>query len=97
MSGVRAKTGHLLARVLGIPVNERHEAASDPTTRGESVFSVQTVDSYIEQEPTTIEWVKETLPDRHDLVQYVRSLFPFTHWIGRYNLQWFTGDLIAGQ
>lgn len=27
---------------------------------------------------------------------YADSLFPFTKWIGSYNLQWFTGDLIAG-
>lgn len=95
MSNVKVKTGHYLAKALGIKVNYRHYTP-DPITRGESVFSVQTADSYIEQEPTTVEWIRETLPGRDDFVQYCRSLFPFTHWIGRYNLQWFWGDLIAG-
>lgn len=27
---------------------------------------------------------------------YVKQLFPFTKWIGNYNLNWFVGDLIAG-
>ncbi|KAJ3078041.1 hypothetical protein HK102_004783 [Quaeritorhiza haematococci] len=27
---------------------------------------------------------------------YLRDLFPFASWIGRYNLTWFWGDLIAG-
>ncbi|CAG8594659.1 12874_t:CDS:2 [Acaulospora morrowiae] len=29
-------------------------------------------------------------------VDYVQSLFPIAKWIGRYNLSWFTGDIIAG-
>ncbi|CAG8592920.1 3151_t:CDS:2, partial [Acaulospora colombiana] len=29
-------------------------------------------------------------------VNYAKSLFPITGWIGRYNLTWFVGDLIAG-
>lgn len=27
---------------------------------------------------------------------YLVRLFPFTNWIGNYNLTWFLGDLIAG-
>lgn len=26
----------------------------------------------------------------------MKQLFPFTKWIGNYNLNWFVGDLIAG-
>ncbi|KAJ3308053.1 hypothetical protein HDV04_001842, partial [Boothiomyces sp. JEL0838] len=29
-------------------------------------------------------------------IKYVKSLFPFLSWITRYNLDWFTHDLIAG-
>ncbi|KAG8979203.1 hypothetical protein FRB94_007116 [Tulasnella sp. JGI-2019a] len=29
-------------------------------------------------------------------IDYVRRLFPILGWIGRYNLTWLTGDLIAG-
>lgn len=95
MSGAKDKTGHALAKVLGIKLDYRDQSP-DRITRGESVFSVQTAESFIEQEPTTAEWIRETIPNRHDFLQYCRSLFPFTHWIGRYNLQWFWGDLIAG-
>ncbi|CAO1623434.1 unnamed protein product [Parajaminaea phylloscopi] len=30
------------------------------------------------------------------LAAYLDSLFPFTKWIGSYNLQWLVGDVIAG-
>jgi len=29
-------------------------------------------------------------------LDYVKSLFPIAQWIGRYNLTWFAGDLVAG-
>lgn len=96
MPGLSTKTGHFLAKALGIKLDYRHQGNTERTTRGESVFSVQTADSFVEQDPTTVEWIRETIPGRHDFVQYCRSLFPFTHWIGRYNLQWFWGDLVAG-
>jgi sodium-independent sulfate anion transporter 11 len=92
MASARVKIGHFLAKVLGIKLNNGNDL-----TRGESVFSVQTVDSFVEPEPTSREWVQDHLPGRHDLVNYTRSLFPFTYWIGRYNLQWFLGDLVAGK
>ncbi|KAE8452139.1 hypothetical protein EG329_001606 [Mollisiaceae sp. DMI_Dod_QoI] len=89
------KIGHGLAKVLGIKLNYRNELDED-IHRGESVFSTNTADTYVEEEPTSIEWVRETLPSGPELIVYARSLFPFTHWIGRYNLQWLAGDLVAG-
>jgi solute carrier family 26 (sodium-independent sulfate anion transporter), member 11 len=94
MASARVKTGHFLAKVLGIKLNNGLD--SDTLTRGESAFSVQTGDTYIEREPTTGEWIQDIIPNGHDLVAYARSLFPFTYWIGRYNLQWLLGDLVAG-
>ena len=91
----RVKTGHLLAKALGIKLDYRNDGPD--LTRGESVFSVQTADTFVEEEPTSAEWMLDVLPDKHEFVQYCRSLFPFTHWIGRYNLQWFFGDLVAGK
>lgn len=90
------KTGHGLAKVLGIKLNYRNETP-DGITRGESVFSVQTADTFVEEEPTSAEWISDVFPDKHEFLQYCRSLFPFTHWIGRYNLQWLFGDLVAGK
>jgi solute carrier family 26 (sodium-independent sulfate anion transporter), member 11 len=95
MTSARIKTGHFLAKILGIKLN--NDVVSEDLARGESVFSVQTVDSFIEPEPTTSEWVQGIIPSRHDLLAYTRSLFPFTYWIGRYNLQWFLGDMVAGK
>lgn len=89
------KIGHGLAKLLGIKLNYRDEL-NEEIRRGESVFSIQTADTYVEEEPRSIDWVRETLPSGHDLLIYTRSLFPFTHWIGRYNLQWLAGDLVAG-
>ncbi|KZP01256.1 sulfate permease [Calocera viscosa TUFC12733] len=33
---------------------------------------------------------------KQDVINYFVRLFPFLHWIGRYNFGWLTGDLIAG-
>ncbi|GAT27372.1 sulfate transporter [Aspergillus luchuensis] len=94
------KTGHGLAKVLGIklPYRDPLGAHSDPVTRGESTFSYGTVEtySYLEPEPTTAEWLKEICPTWHDVLMYFYNLFPFLSWITKYNLQWFFGDLVAG-
>ncbi|CRG90369.1 Sulfate permease 2 [Talaromyces islandicus] len=91
------KIGHLLAKGLGIKLQYRDPlGSSDPLTRGESTFSSGTADTYIEPEPTSAEWLYEHVPTWHDVIEYFISLFPFLSWIGRYNLQWFLGDLVAG-
>ncbi|KAJ5403612.1 hypothetical protein N7509_003483 [Penicillium cosmopolitanum] len=93
------KASNALAKGLGIKVAYRDPmGANDPVTRGESAFSVGTVDtySYNEPEPTSVEWIREITPSCHQFVNYLISLFPFLNWIGRYNMQWFLGDLVAG-
>ena len=90
------KIGHGLAKVLGIKLHYRDPTGLENLSRGESIFSVSSADTYVEQEPTTIEWLKEVMPTGKGVIQYLTRLFPFVHWIGRYNLQWFLGDLIAG-
>lgn len=97
MASTSTKVGHFLAKVLRIDLNYRDEIPEETLTRGESVFSVQTSDTFVEQQPTSAEWIREVLPSGKDLVTYTRSLFPFTYWIGRYNLQWLAGDLVAGK
>ncbi|KAI0843023.1 putative sulfate permease [Hypoxylon sp. FL0890] len=82
-----------LAKVLGIKLEDPD---TDDVTRGESVFSTQTADSFVEQQPTSAEWLAETTPSGEDIVNYFKSLFPFLSWIRFYNLQWFLGDLVAG-
>ncbi|KIW07802.1 uncharacterized protein PV09_01724 [Verruconis gallopava] len=89
----RTQVGHSLAKVLGIKLDD---PKTDPVTRGESVFSVTTADTYVEEEPTIFEWFEEHTPSLRDVGRYIYNLFPFIHWIGRYNLQWLYGDLVAG-
>lgn len=89
------KLGHNLAKVLGIKLQYRNPTGED-VTRGESVYSVSSADTYIEQEPTTLEWIQEVIPTGRTLLLWAYHLFPFTHWISRYNVQWLYGDLVAG-
>lgn len=97
------KVGHTLAKGLGIKVAYRDPlgstSGSDPVTRGESTFSVGTVDtySYNEPEPSSIDWICEITPSGRQLANYLISLFPFLNWIGRYNVTWLLGDLVAGR
>ncbi|KAJ5719081.1 hypothetical protein N7493_007536 [Penicillium malachiteum] len=96
-----SKIGRTLAKGLGIKVAYRDPLSAnsgDPVTRGESTFSVGTVDtySYNEPEPSSIEYLREITPSGRQFVDYLIGLFPFLNWIGRYNLQWFIGDLVAG-
>ncbi|KIX96590.1 uncharacterized protein Z520_07856 [Fonsecaea multimorphosa CBS 102226] len=95
MASTSSKVGHGLAKVLGINLDER-QATKDAVTRGESTYSVSTADSYIEEEPRSIDWLRDLTPSGRDMLAYFRSLFPFTNWILRYNVQWLIGDLVAG-
>jgi len=94
MASSRSKVGHTLAKFLGIKLQYRDSA--DPVTRGESAFSVDTAETYYEPEPTTAEWLREVTPNKREIGQYFYSLFPFVHWITRYNMTWLAGDLVAG-
>jgi hypothetical protein len=55
------KVGHILAKGLGIKLNYRDELNHE-IRRGESVFSTSTADTYVEEEPTSVEWIRDTLP-----------------------------------
>ena len=91
----RTKIGHGLAKALAIK-HEYPNARFDATTRGESVYSNSTADAYFEEEPTVQGYLQEIIPGPRQIGRYFYNLFPFIHWIGRYNLQWLAGDLIAG-
>ena len=95
-SDTATKVGHGLAKILGIKLQYRNPTG-DALTRGESVFSAGTADTYVEPEPSSMEWLQEVTPNGRSLLRWAYNLFPFVHWIGRYNLQWLIGDLIAGQ
>ncbi|KAK9371638.1 sulfate transporter family-domain-containing protein [Lipomyces chichibuensis] len=90
------RVGHTVAKVLGIKLSEGKNPLDGPVTRGESLYSVSAAERYVEEEPTAAEWVHSIFPTRRGVGQYFYNLFPFIHWIGRYNLQWLVGDLVAG-
>ncbi|KAF2498595.1 sulfate permease-like protein [Lophium mytilinum] len=96
MASTSTKIGHGLAKVLGIKLHYRNETGSERITRGESVFSVGSADTYVEEEPTTLEWLQQVTPSGRDIQHYFIRLFPFLQWITRYNSQWLIGDLVAG-
>ena len=91
------KVGHGLAKFLGIKLNYRNPTNEENLTAGESVFSVSTADTFVEQEPTSLEWIRETAPTGRTFKNWAFGLFPFVHWITRYNTSWLIGDLVAGQ
>lgn len=94
MPSTATRVGHGLAKGLGIKLSDTN---GQGLSRGESVLTMQTADTYNEQEPSVTEWVREKTPNGRDVGRFLYSLFPFVHWIGRYNLQWLYGDLVAGE
>ncbi|EFY89811.1 sulfate permease [Metarhizium acridum CQMa 102] len=96
MSSFATKTGHALAKILGITLEDPNQDATENATRGESILPIQTSDSFVEGPPTTSEWLHDQVPTRQEVGEYAKSLFPCLSWIGHYNLQWFAGDVVAG-
>ena len=54
-------------------------------------------ETYIEQDPSVLEWFRDLVPTSQDVADYARGLFPSARWIPRYNLHWLAGDAIAGK
>lgn len=84
--------GRALAKPLGIHVDYRHEP-----DKHEYASLPSDIEPYYEEEPTVKEWLLQFKPSRAGGARYIKSLFPFWNWIFHYNLQWLTGDIIAGE
>ncbi|KAG5980292.1 hypothetical protein E4U55_004176 [Claviceps digitariae] len=95
-SSITTRTIRGLAKIVGVKLQDPNEDVVNNVTQGESVLSVQTNDSFIEDDPSTSEWLRDQIPTQLEAGAYVRSLLPFLSWIGHYNLQWFSGDIVAG-
>ncbi|RPB00809.1 sulfate permease [Choiromyces venosus 120613-1] len=94
---VSTKVGHALARVLRIDLNPGQRAKVTPIPGGiEGRDGNDLGTTYIEEEPTVIEWFQQFEPTMPGFITYMLSLIPFVSWIGRYNLKWLYGDLVAG-
>lgn len=70
----------------------------DEATRSESYSgsSGQTEGTFNEEPVHVVDYFRTLAPTGKGVWNYVSSLFPFFHWIGRYNLIWLAGDLVAG-
>ncbi|KAM0513286.1 hypothetical protein ACHAPE_007938 [Trichoderma viride] len=86
MASFATNTKERLAKTFGF----------DSEDRDSDVPSISNADPFLEREPTVGEFLEEIRPSLHDIGMYFYNLFPFLHWIGKYNLTWFVGDLIAG-
>ncbi|KAK2732021.1 Sulfate permease 2 [Myotisia sp. PD_48] len=87
------KIGRAVAKGVGINVDYRQEPKDSMFSAAESITSLQT---FVEEEPTTKEWFRKLQPTKAGGAHYIRTLFPFWGWIFHYNLQWLIGDIIAG-
>lgn len=75
-----AAVGHHLTRVLGINLDA-------------PAYVTEDVD---EDQPTVTAFLRKHRPTLQGTQQYAVSLFPCAAWIGRYNMQWLVGDVVAG-
>ena len=91
-----SRVNRFLAKALFIDTDSPSERADLALSRLNSVLSTSTA-NFVEKEPTVWEWIRDTFPTRHTAANYIKSLFPFTAYILHYNLQWLTGDFIAGE
>jgi len=94
MSG-RTKIGHGLAKFFNIKLQPNDPYVDD--VRGQESYSAPSDDNYIEEPVHVSDVFQYLVPSGSGVFNYVRSLFPFLHWIGRYNLIWLAGDLVAGE
>ena len=90
-----SKVGQTLAKGLGIQLQTDNQRGEE-LARGESIFSVQTNDTFVEEEPTIFDWLRDLKPSTHSAKSYCLALFPFVTWIPQYNTTWLFGDIIAG-
>ncbi|KAL2184577.1 sulfate permease [Thermothelomyces heterothallicus CBS 203.75] len=89
------KAGRFVARALGIKLQE-NDPFKELERPGASMLSNETGHTFVEEPPHVLEYLNDLIPSRKEVYDYILSLFPFLSWIGRYNLQWLIGDLVAG-
>ncbi|WYZ45019.1 hypothetical protein EsH8_VIII_000335 [Colletotrichum jinshuiense] len=90
-----SKAGAVLAKILGIDLeaSTRHQTQE---LHNHIASTISPHEPYYEEDPTVKEWLLEQVPTKEGSTRYVKSLFPFTNWILRYNTRWLISDAIAG-
>jgi sodium-independent sulfate anion transporter 11 len=75
------------------PLIHRVDSRGGASSSGTPILTTK---AYFEQDPTVSQYIYESIPSWHDFQLYTASLFPFIHWVPRYNTTWLIGDVIAG-
>ncbi|KZL84509.1 sulfate permease [Colletotrichum incanum] len=90
-----SNVGTALAKMLGIDLkaSTRHHTQE---LHEHIAKTISPYEPYYEEEPTVKEWLSEHVPTKSGSARYVRSIFPFTTWVLRYNTRWLVSDAIAG-
>lgn len=91
----RTKIGHGLAKFFNIKIQPNDPYMDD--IRAPEDHPGSSADKYIEEPVHVSDVFQYLVPSGRGVFNYVSSLFPFLHWIGRYNLIWLAGDLVAGK
>jgi len=91
-----SRAGHLAAKALGLKLRPKDPYDTYPHLEGPGE-SINSADTFIEEPPHVGEFFLGFIPTGQQVYKYLFSLFPFLSWIGRYNLQWLLGDLVAGK
>ncbi|KAI1105119.1 sulfate permease [Jackrogersella minutella] len=96
MSSTRTKIGHGLAWFFNLNLDPYGQHDGELNNSRDASQSHPNVEPYNEKDPTAFGWLVSITPTPRAILRYLYHLFPFLHWITRYNLTWFIGDLIAG-
>lgn len=97
MSSTWTKVGHGFAWFFNLNLDPYGQREAERNDSRDASQSHPDVEPYEERDPTAADWLVSVVPTPRAIIHYFYRLFPFLHWITRYNLTWFIGDLIAGK
>ncbi|KAI2769455.1 sulfate permease [Daldinia loculata] len=89
------KSFSAIVKVLGVKGNADAHLPPDSLIQRSSE-AISPFEPFIEQIPTTKEWILEQFSNQINPISYLQSLFPFIGWVRRYNTRWLIADFIAG-
>ncbi|KAI0842468.1 sulfate permease [Hypoxylon sp. FL0890] len=96
MSSPWTKIGHGFAWFFNLNLDPYGQREAERVNSRDASQSHPNVEPYDEKNPTAADWLISVTPTPRGVFHYFYRLFPFLHWITRYNLVWLVGDLIAG-
>ena len=97
MPSTLTKVGHGFAWFFNLNLDPYGQREAERNDSRDASQSHPNIEPYDERDPTAADWLVSVTPTPRGVLRYLYRLFPFLHWITRYNLTWFIGDLIAGK